>query len=512
MKAQPKKRGLFAGVGAVVTALALTFTAASVAQADTVAPGTPPSSSDVVITKLEQPDLLTSPADGTPVENPGTAIPNVTFEAYLVEGTAAGQPNDIGTNAGQQWVAGLSGVTDEDVTLASSPAYTGTTNGSGVIEWGDVTRGLYVVTEVKNANTPVGLTRSPDFFLSVPMTDPSSGAGWLDTIYVYPKNSVVTGSKTVAEGSSYVVGDNVTWTIAADVPRVQGTGSDVFVAPSGYKITDTLNDDQLELDGAPVVRLGDTTLTDGVEYNYTTSAASGTTTHEITFTPAGRQALADAVNDDASVQVTVELVTTVLSAEEITNGANVYPNQESITDETPLVIEPTTAIKFGGYQINKVSNDSSVEDLSGAEFRVYLTREAADAAGDDYLTPSTNTSGLWTTNADGQVHIDGLRYTGWVNGEAVSAGQTGYQTYWLVETKALEGHQLLGEPVEFVVNDSSATQVAQQITNVTTSAGGFELPLTGGTGTLMLTLGGLVLLALVLLVVARRRRALASAE
>lgn len=161
-------------------------------------------------------------------------------------------------------------------------------------------------------------------------------------------------------------------------------------------------------------------------------------------------------------------------------------------------------MKYGTYQLVKKSSDANATaaDLAGAEFRVYLS-EADALAGTNAVTTKENPAGLWTTDNGGTVTVGGLRYSNWADGDTATGLKI--QTYWLVETKALEGHQLLGEPVEFIVDENSATQTSQEIINAKTEGGAFELPLTGGTGTAMLTIGGVLLLAAVL-VVARRRR------
>ena len=86
-----------------------------------------------------------------------------------------------------------------------------------------------------------------------------------------------------------------------------------------------------------------------------------------------------------------------------------------------------------------------------------------------------------------------------------------FQTYWLVEVTALDGHQLLSEPIEFTVNAATTALTSQQTVENQENRNGFVLPLTGGMGTAFLTIGGLALLALVL-IVARRRRETEAAE
>lgn len=500
-----QRRGLLRGLAAVVAATALALGGAVGAQAQQQGPAVP-ESSDVVITKLPQPEALGTPADGLPLDTApgqGEGIAGVEFEAYLVAGTEAGGQYDIGTNAGQQWVAGLESTTDSDITLADTPARSGATDSGGVLNWNDVPRGLYVVTE---SDGPSGIVASQDFFVSVPLTNPQ-GAGWLDTIYVYPKNAQIDATKTVDNAGSYSVGNNVTWTIDSAIPRVPnpaGSGAD-FVATDAFEIHDTLTDSQLAVTAQDVTVTAPTTV-DAGDYNVTLTQADGNTTVEVAFTSAGLTTLANAVNADPDARVTVEIVTEVLASEQISNGAAIYPDAAAIANGTPLTIDPVE-VHYGGYQLNKVSSDDTLTgaDLAGAQFRVYLSEDAAQAGGDNYVTTASNPDGLWTTGDGGTVLIDGLRYSGFANGQSLDTDDANYQTYWLVETQPLADHQQLAEPVSFIVNDGSAEQTGETIVNVPTGAGGFELPLTGGMGTALLTILGIAILVAVL-VMARRRR------
>ena len=231
--------------------------------------------------------------------------------------------------------------------------------------------------------------------------------------------------------------------------------------------------------------------------------------YQIEFTEAGREALAAAVNSNPTAQLSVDIATTVLSTGHIQNTASIYSNLDAAEQDNPLDTD-AIEIRYGGFNIEKLSSDLNVEDLSGAQFRVYDDLGNAEAQNDEYLTPSNGPEdGLWVTDSSGQLNINGLRYSGFANGETIGTEHSNYVTYYLVETQALEGHQLLATPVEFTVSEETGVvdpwTSDLQITNQATS-GAFVLPLTGGTGTWMLTLAGIAVLALVVFL-ARRRSA-----
>ena len=124
--------------------------------------------------------------------------------------------------------------------------------------------------------------------------------------------------------------------------------------------------------------------------------------------------------------------------------------------------------------LHKKDSQSSAA-LAGAVFSVYPSR--ADAlAGTNAISVGGVSS--WTTDASGNLVISGLRYSNWANGATVTPGQPGYQSYWLVETKAPSGYELLAQPVETTVTSNDPSVVTVTINNVPHNAG-FQLPLTG---------------------------------
>lgn len=554
MKNHQKRRGILAGLGAMAAAGALVLGGA-VAQA---APLPMPSASGVVITKLEQPAVSGDAADGQPLPSlPSAPIDGVTFEAYPV--TVPGG-HTVGSNAWQEALA--------DVTLAQAQAEVGNpatvaavrdgeTADGGVIEWqtgsantqgNDLPAGLYLVRETV---TPEGVVAAGDFLLAVPLTDPDNLNAWLDDIYVYPKNAKVDATKTVENVDDLKVGDVVTWTIDAAIPDVRDSNDDI-IPTDAFEIWDELTDTELAL--APAYNAGGgntgirvsvdgTDLDEGDDYTVARAQAGGKTTYKVVLTADGRQAMADALTNNASARISVEIDTTVLKIGEFENEGQIYPNQKTLTDETPVTTDPAE-VKYGKVQLNKTSSNGALPaaDLAGAQFKVYATKADADASNANNLKPADpdpvdanydSTDGIWTTPSGGQVVISGLRYSDFADGEAQTkfqdvTGQTcvdynvgddgttcepnpKFQTYWLVEVTALDGHQLLSEPIEFTVNAATTALTSQQTVENQENRNGFVLPLTGGMGTAFLTIGGLALLALVL-IVARRRRETEAAE
>ncbi|MBD8029995.1 SpaH/EbpB family LPXTG-anchored major pilin [Corynebacterium gallinarum] len=479
-----------------------------------------PTSVPVTITKLSQPGTLGSAATGEPLSAlPAGATPirDVVFDYYLVENTGADGTADIGTIEGQRDAASLTPAT---ATIPGSPTGSFPATSPAGETTATLPRGLYVVQE-DPTSVPAGVTAAAPFMLAVPLTNPTNLDEWLDHIYVYPKNSQIDAEKTVENAADLIVGDTVTWTINADIPRVENpayNGSNArFIAPDYFRIDDTLQADQLVLDPAfnavsntgIRVTAGTTSLVEGTDYGITEdSSTSGANTYQILFTQAGREALAAAVNLDPIAKVSVELDTKVLAAEVIDNTASVFPNQNSVTQNEPLVT-PAEEVRYGSYNFQKDSSDDALTDLSGAQFRVYSNLDDAEAL-TNHLEPTTGpTDGLWETDASGQISINGLRHSGFADGESFTEADPRYITYYLVEVQALDGHQLLAAPVPFTVDETTGASTPwtsdETIVNQATT-GAFVLPLTGGSGTAMLTIAGILILAVVLFL-ARRRSA-----
>jgi fimbrial isopeptide formation D2 family protein/LPXTG-motif cell wall-anchored protein len=512
------KRGFLATVSAVATAAALTLGGALGAHAAVEDPNVPvPERSEVTITKLEQPAELGSPATGVQDLEIDTSagIAEVVFDYYLVHETDAGQGNDIGTNAGQEHAAGLTPATaqvDDEPTGSFDPT------GADGATTDTLDRGLYLVQE-DPTSLPAGVTAAAPFLLAVPLTHPGNLNQWLEHIYVYPKSSLIAGSKTVTNSGAHqlTVGSNVTWSISADIPRIQNPGGDAaYTAPEFFRIDDTLDDSELAYVSATVTA-GDTELTENTHYEVNPEDnGNGTTTQQVEFTESGRAELAAAVNADSAAQVTVDMVATVLKAGVIENSAVVYPNADALANGgNPLEIA-SAQVRYGTLDVTKTSGAAD-DPLPGAEFRVYATAADAEKRSDNYLNVSpTGATGegndIWTTDTNGELTISGLRASDFADNEVLGTDDGRYQTYYLVEVAVPAGHQLLAEPVEFTLDSDKANlDIALDVTN-TPNQGGFLLPLTGGMGTTLLTIAGLVLLAAVLIAARRRRAAAVSVE
>lgn len=401
---------------------------------------------------------------------------------------------DLGTNAGWSDLADLNAsFTPSDPSnnwgfgpsaTLETPGETVTTGATGEAFFGGLPVGAYLVSETV---LPAGVTPAQPFIVTIPMTHPTDLTDWIYDVHVYPKNSVSGATKTVSEGDSRAVGEDVTWTITADIP----VGSEPI---AGYRVEDTL-DARLGYVSTAVTLDDGTALTAGTDYVLNAPAAGDAGTVVVEFTTAG-VAILEANRDH---KVLVAITTTVEEMGEIENDAEFFPNGG--TAAVPVAAATT---KFGRYEVTKVDQDGTTP-LPGAQFSVFLT-EADAKAGTNPVQVGTDT--VFESDATGAVVIEGLRYSEFADDQTIDDTAPAYQLYWLAEVEAPAGYELLAQPISFEV-DSQDGASGLNVTNVPKGAG-FELPLTGGGGAaIVIGLGALLVVGggIMLAMRARKNRA-----
>lgn len=337
-------------------------------------------------------------------------------------------------------------------------------------------------------------------------------------------NEKPTLEKTVKDGddnwdneTDASIGDTVTWKVTASVPSKV---NELKV----YSLKDSMSSAltwvsaeaaQLTITTSPAV-----TLVKDTDYTLTvpqdgTEGGSWT----ITFTEAGKGKLA--TNKVTSIDVTFNTLLNTnakvgsegnLNTGELDYSNAIYPTtdpdnpndgknpgQDVITDEAIVYTFALNVVKVDG---------KTKTPLAGVTFDLYSYDGDVEDVTEDTLTDNgTLIKETLTTDSKGNIVVNGLK-----NGN-----------YYLVETETNEGYNLLSKPVKVEINVTYATTTTTvtntdedgnttsttTVTTTTFTGGekntgtykievqnnkGFQLPTTGGTGTLLASLIGILLM------------------
>lgn len=500
--AHPLWRKLAAGAGGLAVALTGTFAVASTASAATGSDGTAPNSvspgttGQLVIHKRANAD---ESAPGTGKEDPdvgGDGLADVTFTVYQLGTTEDSQcsPLDLTTSAGWDAVpTGKAPTSLDEVkkTYCVVSTQTKTTDKDGITQLVNLSLGLYYVMETKTPNDVV--SKSAPFYVTLPYysreipsvsenpTNPLSDADagiWLYTVHVYPKNQVVDApSKTVDDPSTPTIGSTLTWTITQTIPALNQDDSLTKAA-----LWDDLNS-ALSYDKTTSVTLDDKPLTAGTDYEVATAG------QKITWDFA--KGLAKLTSGST---LTITFTTTVTSMPDDGTIANLSAQYGSTFNDatTPGSTDPYTY--WGALKVTKVDGNNKDKKLNGAEFAVYPIAANSSCP----ASPTQDSTPISTGVSDDQGIVE------W--------GTTKDSTLGLFIAKSADG-QLSNPTLDYCLYETAApagyTKVGVQ--NVTVSAGATadndyvvenfnktmpNLPFTGASGTIALTIGGLLLIAI----------------
>ncbi|MGM0113419.1 SpaH/EbpB family LPXTG-anchored major pilin [Enterococcus sp. DIV0187] len=186
------------------------------------------------------------------------------------------------------------------------------------------------------------------------------------------------------------------------------------------------------------------------------------------------------------------------------------PGQKPKTDES----EKNPEYYDGGFNIRKETEKGA--DLAGAEFHIALTEQDAKdeifladdgkaypkgTPGVNFLTSTSDASGNakfdglkldWFTDAvkDGQQDPNNPAEATWPKTEPTGGGDYIHKKYWVVETKAPAGYELLKTPQEVTVDLYTHEDVGGVVVPELTveNKSKTDLPFTGGTGTMLLVI------------------------
>ena len=313
-------------------------------------------------------------------------------------------------------------------------------------------------------------------------------------------------SDTAGETAKAAVGDTLNYTVTTRTPDLTNYSADGTYT---FTISDTLTNQQLDPEsfeltiGGTVVTLTDVTKVNGINYG---TYVGGSQTFTIAFDVAALKA-----SGYSDQEVVLTYSAELMAEAESVNGNSVtltYSNDPySNTTSTP---GDTTDVYTYGLDIQKEFSDGS-QNYADVTFQLHTG--AADGA----LVNFEGANGVYT-KADSETASPvtdlKLNSTGSLSLSGLDEG-----TYYLVETAAPDDFNKVtvqiviaadaNDPAEINYSNSSAAYDGGSNITVTESTDtdrismefsvlnqkGFQLPTTGGAGTWMFTIGGIVLIA-----------------
>lgn len=367
-------------------------------------------------------------------------------------------------------------------------------------------------TGAENAKTgdKVNITRvSAPFLVSLPFT--GKDGNQLYDLKVYPKNAtgqetidkkIVEDGKEVTETQANI-GDKINYKVTYSVP-VSEYGLTKLV------VTDTMGKG-LTFDNIVEIK-NENQVVDNQNYKVSAPVVSGTdTTITITFT----EAYLNSLKGPSTKSFTITYGATVNNDAVLGQTGNkneVYVTYQNRGDAEHNTDHKETKVFTYGIDLLKTGENNT--NLSNVEFTLTKGADAVNAVlvkvkevtdsnqNKFYVTDNNADSNTVKTNVEGKIYIRGLE-----------AG-----TYFLTETKTNEGYVLLKNPVKIVIEqtdsktgvasatvDSKNTTMKEDSLNKGSATAevpltvvnhkGFDLPATGGAGTALFTIAGIVIVA-----------------
>lgn len=337
--------------------------------------------------------------------------------------------------------------------------------------------------------------------------------------------------------ADYGVGDAVPYTLTIKVPENITSLKTFTVTDTTVKAQLIQNKGSVKISGKNNAG-GDVTLAESA-YTITVAPDANNSVMTVAFTPS-------ALTGVAGGEITIAYTATVQSGAVVAGNGNVntakivYSRKTNLTDETgdnkPYEITDKGVVYTFGLNIHKTAKGGTkdgaglkdvtfdlykkvdTETLNGNSKYPFCGQEYAAISGDDAVK-----LGLTTNSAENWIKVKTLTTgeNGYVSAKGLPSG-----TYKLVETKTVNGYNLLSKPVDAKLNltyaatwsttktyDDNGNQIKAE-TNTTNytrdtapvadpsaaieivNRAGFTLPVTGGFGTLLFSgIGVLLVLA-----------------
>lgn len=405
-----------------------------------------------------------------------------------------------------------------------------TTGDNGVAKFDNLAIGLYKVVETQAAKD-YALLSNP-FFMTVPEVTSKDGKSnsYKYDVTVDPKNVYTADAihKTADTSAMIGGGDTLPYTINTAVQTNTTNEIGKYTADdfTDFAVWDDALKSAYDYSNGVVksVKIGtkDLKAADGkTYYNVSVEDTPKDTTRsriKITFTPEGRQAIADTLNSDTDKskpsKLTVDLaftLKTTVAYGALINKYGFQPGHKSDLPPYPPVTptpDPGSTVTLRDFQIKKVNGNDGTSPLSGAKFAIFTTEKAAKACADD------------KDRSDAKCKVDSYA-KGFANAQN-GTGDTGLTTafkakvgqeFYVVETHAPKGFVLSPavDKVTIPANEDTAAAYVHSFKDLPDGGpdGGsnwFTLPKTGAAGVIIFALIGLGLVGSGMFVFLKNRK------
>ena len=314
-------------------------------------------------------------------------------------------------------------------------------------------------------------------------------------VEMYEKNEQPPVKKEVKEDSTGNWGEENTAEIGDTVEfRTTITAK---AGAEGYVLHDVMTEGlTLNADSIDIAGLTKGEDADSGAYHVVTSGLTDGCTFEVVF----HQSYLDTITDDTDIVVTYNAVLNEKAV--IYDGANTNKTKLQFGEDSR---NETTwnETKTYTYKVDVVKTDGDNKVLDGAQFKLYDAK-----TGGNEIALVKVSDGFYRLAKDGE---SGEAYITTVNGQLEIKGFDANTNYYLEETKAPDGYNKLAERVKIAVKENN---LEASISNSVWQSGGVHvvnksgdlLPSTGGMGTTLFYVIGVVLVAgaAVLLIVRKR--------
>lgn len=453
----------------------------------------------------------------------------------------------------------IPGLQDVSKTDASGKTFTEGTAGTYTLSELDL--GVYLVVETK---VPANYTvASQSFLVALPTWNNTTGE-WEYEVKASPKDAPVNPTKKIVgaddaklDEDTVKIGDTVNFEVTANLPYygdslpTAWTEATVLYPTAGafnakvaeikYILTDTMTKG-LTFDNNMAVSVDGTALTKDTDFTVAYDTAANTVTANFDWSK---------INQYQGKKITVTYSATV-NENAVIGSANTntvkisYYNDPQTSDSTTDTDTDTTKVYTYGMDLTKTFNNAAADGttINASTVEFTLADNAGKAfwfiktADGNYTAYSPAMSGTTTEPAEGNVTVNGKEYkltqklnptaTGALSLKGLDVG-----TYVLTENKSVDGYSKLTSNVTIEVTgattDGSLTgaviakigekTLANSADNdgiftlsINNTKNQFNLPLTGGTGILLFTIGGGIVIAAAIIIFSQLRKKNTSAK